>query len=219
MIPILAAVILTVLATLVILNLRAEKKIDVKPATHLRGVGSAVPALDGRAARARRSSPATASKRCSTATRSFPSMLAAIRGASRRSTSRRYIYWSGDDREGVRRSARRARARRRQGPRAARLGRQPEDGQRLDRRDAQAGVEIEQIPPAALVQPRPPQQPHAPQAPGRRRPRRLHRRRRHRRQVERPRAGPGALARHALSARRARRWRRCRRHSWTTGPR
>ena len=34
MIPILAAVILTGLATLVVLNLRAEKKIDVKP-THI----------------------------------------------------------------------------------------------------------------------------------------------------------------------------------------
>ena len=34
MLPIAAAVVLTVLATLVLLNLRAEKKIDVRP-THL----------------------------------------------------------------------------------------------------------------------------------------------------------------------------------------
>ena len=66
-----------------------------------------------------------------------------------------------------------------------------------------AGVEIREVPSAALVAPRPPQQPHAPQDARRRRPHRLHRRRRHRRPMDRQRAGPRALARHPLPGRRA----------------
>ena len=130
-----------------------------------------------------------------------------------------YIYWSGEIGTALRRCAGRARARRRQGARAARLGRQPEDGRRAARGDARRRRRDPQVPPAALVRPRPAQQPHAPQAAGRRRPRRLHRRRRHRRRMDRPRAGPGALARLALPRSKGRSSRRCRRCSWTTGSR
>ena len=55
--------------------------------------------------------------------RSSPRCSTAIRCAQADDHFETYIYWSGDDRQGVRRRPRRARARRRQGARAARLGR------------------------------------------------------------------------------------------------
>ena len=75
-------------------------------------------------------------------------MLAAIRGARKNITFETYIYWSGDDRPRVRRCAGGAGARRRQGARAARLGRQPEDRRTtlLDEMKA-AGVEVQRYHP------------------------------------------------------------------------
>lgn len=95
MLPILAAVVLTVLATLVLLNLRAEKKIDVRP-THLYPVSDqqflrsmsmllGPPLLDG--------------NRVDTLLNGdqiFPSMLSAINGAQRTIDFETYIYWSGE---------------------------------------------------------------------------------------------------------------------------
>jgi cardiolipin synthase A/B len=95
MVPILAAVILTVLATLVILNLRAEKKIDAKPTPlyavddpqFLRSMGVLLgpPLVEG--------------NRLETLVngdRIFPSMLQAIASARQTISFETYIYWSGD---------------------------------------------------------------------------------------------------------------------------
>ena len=95
MIPILAAVVLTVLATLVLLNLRAEKKIDVKPAhtyavsdpQFLRSMGVLL------------GPPLAEGNRVETllnGDRIFPSMLQAIAGARQTISFETYIYWSGD---------------------------------------------------------------------------------------------------------------------------
>ena len=95
MIPILAAVILTVLATLVVLNLRAEKKIDVKP-THIYAVSDpqflrSMGVLLG--------PPLAEGNRVETllnGDRIFPSMLQAIASARQTISFETYIYWSGD---------------------------------------------------------------------------------------------------------------------------
>ena len=95
MIPILAAVILTVLATLVLLNLRAEKKIDVKP-THIYAVSDpqflrSMGVLLG--------PPLAEGNRVETllnGDRIFPSMLQAIASARQTISFETYIYWSGD---------------------------------------------------------------------------------------------------------------------------
>lgn len=93
--PIFATVVLTVLATLIVLNLRAEKKIDVRP-THLypisdqqflrsMGVLLGPPLIDG--------------NRVDTllnGDRIFPSMLQAISGAKQTIDFETYIYWSGE---------------------------------------------------------------------------------------------------------------------------
>jgi len=93
--PIVAAVVLTALATLVLLNLRAEKKIDVRP-SHLYPVSDqqflrsmsmllGPPLLDG--------------NRVTTLLNGdqiFPSMLNAIKGAQRTIDFETYIYWSGE---------------------------------------------------------------------------------------------------------------------------
>ena len=55
--------------------------------------------------------------------RIFPAMLAAIRAAEYSVAFETYIYWSGDIGQRLRRCAGRAGARRHQGARAARLGR------------------------------------------------------------------------------------------------
>ena len=215
------AVALTVVAGLLVLNFRTgEKKIEQRSSVSTPRRRPAVPARRWACCSGRRSPAATATTCCSTATRSSRRCSAAIRGATKTITFETYIYWSGDDRPGVRRCAGRARARRRQGARAARLGRQQQDGRRscVDEMKRPAS-RSRKLPPAALVPPRAAEQPHAPQAAGRRRPHRLHRRRRHRRRMDRPRAGPGPLARHAFPGRRARSSRRCRRCSWTTGSR
>ena len=93
--PILAAVVLTALATLVLLNLRAEKKIDVRPMhlypvsdqQFLRSMSTLLgpPLLDG--------------NRVDTLLNGdqiFPSMLSAINGAQRTIDFETYIYWSGE---------------------------------------------------------------------------------------------------------------------------
>ena len=95
MIPILAAVVLTVLATLVILNLRAEKKIDVKP-RHIYAVSDpqflrSMGVLLG--------PPLAEGNRVETllnGDRIFPSMLQAIASARQTISFETYIYWSGD---------------------------------------------------------------------------------------------------------------------------
>ncbi len=95
MISILAAVVLTVLATLVLLNLRAEKKIDVKPA-HIYAVSDpqflrSMGVLLG--------PPLAEGNRVETllnGDRIFPSMLQAIAGARQTISFETYIYWSGD---------------------------------------------------------------------------------------------------------------------------
>ena len=129
-------------------------------------------------------------------------MLEAIRGAQQDHHLRDLHLLVGQDRRGVRRGAVRARARRRQGARAARLGRQRQDGQAGLARDeggraSRSGATTRCAGTPSATH----QQPHAPQAAGRRRPHRLHRRRRHRRRMDRQRAGPGALARHAFPRR------------------
>ena len=95
MLPILAAIVLTVLATLVVLNLRAEKKIDVKP-THIYAVSDpqflrSMSVLLG--------PPLTEGNRVETllnGDRIFPSMLQAIASARQTISFETYIYWSGD---------------------------------------------------------------------------------------------------------------------------
>ncbi len=63
----------------------------------------------------------------------FPAMLEAIRGAETSITFETYIYWSGEIAREFSSRHRRARPGRRQGPRAARLGRQHQDGRRAAR--------------------------------------------------------------------------------------
>jgi cardiolipin synthase len=117
----------------------------------------------------------------------FPAMLKAIRGKEDDHLRDLYLL-VGNDRQGIRRRAGRARARRRQGAPDARLDRQHEDGRRLETPCA-TPASAAALPQAGLVEAGAPEQPHPPQAADRRRPRRLHGRRRHRRQVARQRPG------------------------------
>ena len=94
-------------------------------------------------------------------------MLAAIRGAQSVDHVRDLHLLVGRDRRAVHRRAVRARARRRPGQRHGRLGRQHQDGRGAARTHGGGGRARRALPPAALVQPRPPQQPHPPQAAGR----------------------------------------------------
>ena len=93
--PILATVVLTVIATLVVLNLRAEKKIDVRP-THL------YPVADQQFLRSMSvllGPPLIDGNRVETllnGERIFPSMLQAISGAKQTIDFETYIYWSGE---------------------------------------------------------------------------------------------------------------------------
>jgi cardiolipin synthase A/B len=93
--PILAAVVLTVLATLAILNLRAEKKIDVRPA-HL------YPVADQQFLRSMSvllGPPLIEGNRVETllnGDRIFLSMLQAISAAKQTIDFETYIYWSGE---------------------------------------------------------------------------------------------------------------------------
>lgn len=95
MLPILGAVVLTLLATLVVLNLRAEKKVDVKP-THLYAVADpqflrAMSVLLG--------PPLIDGNRVETLLNGdqiFPSMLQAIQSATETINFETYIYWSGE---------------------------------------------------------------------------------------------------------------------------
>ena len=94
-VPVIAAVVVTFLATLIALNMRAEPKIDVRP-THLyavsdpqflrsMGVLLGPPLVDG--------------NRIDTLVngdRIFPSMLEAISGAKQTIAFEMYIYWSGE---------------------------------------------------------------------------------------------------------------------------
>jgi len=90
----------------------------------------------------------------------FPSMLEAIRGARRTITFETYINWSG--RIGrVLRSALRAGAGRRRGPRSARLGGRRKDGRRGSRTNAERGRAGREVSPAPLVHARATEQPDA----------------------------------------------------------
>ena len=91
----LGAVVFTVLATLVVLNLRAEKKVDVKP-THLyavsdpqflraMGVLLGPPLIDGNRV-----------ETLLNGDQIFPSMLRAIESARKTIDFETYIYWSGE---------------------------------------------------------------------------------------------------------------------------
>ncbi len=93
--PILAAIVLTILATLLVLNLRTEKKIDVRP-THLYPVSDqqfvrsmsvllGPPLLDGNRVETLLNGDGI-----------FPSMLEAISGAKQTIDFETYIYWSGE---------------------------------------------------------------------------------------------------------------------------
>ena len=95
MLPIFATVVLTVLATLIVLNLRAEKKIAVRP-VHLYAVADqqflrsmsvllGPPLLDGNRV-----------ETLLNGDRIFPSMLQAISGAKQTIDFETYIYWSGE---------------------------------------------------------------------------------------------------------------------------
>ena len=93
--PIIAAVVLTALATVFALNLRAEKKIDVRP-THLYAVSDqqflrTMSVLLG--------PPLIEGNRVDTLLNGdqiFPSMLEAIAGAKQSIDFETYIYWSGE---------------------------------------------------------------------------------------------------------------------------
>lgn len=93
--PIFAAIVLTALATLVVLNLRAEKKIDVRP-THL------YPVADQQFVRSMSvllGPPILEGNRVETLLNGdgiFPSMLEAISGAKTTIDFETYIYWSGE---------------------------------------------------------------------------------------------------------------------------
>jgi cardiolipin synthase len=95
LLPIVAAVVLTVLATLVVLNLRAERKIDVRP-SHL------YPVADQQFLRSMSvllGPPLLEGNRVETllnGDRIFPSMLQAISGAKHTIDFETYIYWSGE---------------------------------------------------------------------------------------------------------------------------
>ncbi len=93
--PVFATVVLTALATLLLLNLRSEKKIDVRP-THLYAVADqqflrsmsvllGPPLIDGNRV-----------ETLINGERIFPSMLQAISGAQRTIDFETYIYWSGE---------------------------------------------------------------------------------------------------------------------------
>ena len=95
MLPIVATVVLTVLATLIVLNLRAEKKIAVRP-VHLYAVADqqflrsmsvllGPPLIDGNRV-----------ETLLNGDRIFPSMLQAISGAKKTIDFETYIYWSGE---------------------------------------------------------------------------------------------------------------------------
>ena len=93
--PILAAIILTVLATLLVLNLRSEKKIEVRP-THL------YPVSDQQFLRSMSvllGPPLRDGNRVETLLNGdgiFPSMLEAISNAKQTINFETYIYWSGE---------------------------------------------------------------------------------------------------------------------------
>ena len=93
--PILAAIVLTVLATLLVLNLRSEKKIDVRP-THL------YPVSDQQFVRSMSvllGPPLREGNRVETLLNGdgiFPSMLEAISSAKQTINFETYIYWSGE---------------------------------------------------------------------------------------------------------------------------
>ena len=112
-------------------------------------------------------SEATARRRWSTATGSSPTCWRRSAARSKTITFETYIYWSGEIGDRVRRCAGRARAGRRQGARAVRLGRQRQDGRRLwSNAMKAAGVEVEQYNPLRWYTLAAHQQPHPPQAPG-----------------------------------------------------
>ncbi|MEP6608892.1 MAG: phospholipase D-like domain-containing protein [Burkholderiaceae bacterium] len=95
MLPIILAVVLTALATLVLLNLRAEKKIAVRP-IHLYAVSDA---QFLRAMGVLLGPPLLEGNRVDTllnGDRIFPSMLQAIKGAKHTIDFETYIYWSGE---------------------------------------------------------------------------------------------------------------------------
>src|SRR4030095_5884923 len=95
MLPVFATVVLTVLATLIVLNLRAEKKIAVRPVhlyavadpQFLRSMGVLLgpPLVDGNRA-----------ETLLNGDRIFPSMLQAVSGAKQTIDFETYIYWSGE---------------------------------------------------------------------------------------------------------------------------
>jgi len=95
LLPILGAVVFTVLATLIVLNLRADKRIDVRP-THL------YPVADQQFLRSMSmllGPPLLEGNRVETllnGDRIFPSMLDAIAGAKQTIDFETYIYWSGE---------------------------------------------------------------------------------------------------------------------------
>ena len=192
------------LLALVVANLSSgEKKIEHE-IEHLYAVDDPqFVRVDGHAARPPRSLTGNQVTALCNGDEIFPAMLDAIRAAQAHHHFRDLHLLV------RRRSARqfadalvRARPRRRRRARAARLGRQQQDGSTpMLAGDGAGRREVVRYHPLALVQPRPAQQPHPPQAAGRRRARRVHRRRRHRRQVARPRAGSRPLARHPLPAR------------------
>jgi cardiolipin synthase len=93
--PLLAAVLLTVLATLVVLNLRAEKKIDVKP-THLYAVSDPQFLRSMSVLLGPQLMDANRVETLLNGDRIFPSMLQAIEGAKETINFETYIYWSGD---------------------------------------------------------------------------------------------------------------------------
>ena len=177
-----------------------------------RAHGRAARAADRRRQQGRRAAQRRrrSSRRCS--------RRSARRGA--RITFETYIYWSETIGQRVRRCAGRARARRRQGARAARLGRQRQDGRSaISMQMKQAGVEVERYHKPHWSRPAPHEQSHPPQAAGGRR-----------RRSASPAASAsptsGAATRRTPSTgatptfeSRARWSRRCRRCSWTTGSR
>ena len=107
----------------------------------------------------------------------FPAMLEAIRGARADDYVRDVHLLVRRGRPGICGRLVRKGARRRQGARVDRLGRQPEDGRCAARGDGDCGSRGAPVSPAALVQPDAHEQPYASQVARRRREGRLHGRR------------------------------------------
>ena len=216
--PILATVVLTVLATLIVLNLRAEKKIAVRP-VHL------YPVADQQFLRSMSvllGPPLVDGNRVETllnGDRIFPSMLQAISGAKQTIDFETYIYWSGEiGKRFAEALAERARAGVKVNVLVDWLGSQKMDNDSIETM-TQAGVDFRKYRPLRWYNLGACEQPHAPQAAGGRRPYRFTGGVGIADNWTGRCAGSRSTGATITIASKALRWRRCRPRLWTTGPR